>query len=392
MGQTEDSPQPRPRVTAYFAEPDEQAAPLLTALGRVVLAAAGLENSLRLELAQLLFAAHAGKDGIKDETLGKEVEELENLTAGQLLRRLREQGLPEDLRAANRRRNLATQQTCPPSLRRPAARQSDDTRGESRRSHRTAGQLALDCAALSLELQTFALQKIEGLMGASKEQLIEAVLSLDPTQIQVQSKREQLEAIQELGLAANWAGASWELDRDHRVRIKWQEEYVETLADLLRPGLQAICVGINPSPISVDAGHYYQGSIGRRFWRRLCQAGVLKAADTGREDDAAFISGIGFTDIVKRPTPRASEIPAAEFTYGREQLDEKLRSHRPGLLVFTFKKAATALLGPFEGHGYRPELDFAGIPIFVMPGPYERSDRVTSALSQLRKMFENDGF
>lgn len=28
------------------------------------------------------------------------------------------------------------------------------------------------------------------------------------------------------------------LDRDHRVRIKWQEEYVETLADLLRPGMR----------------------------------------------------------------------------------------------------------------------------------------------------------
>src|SRR4051794_30058222 len=29
---------PRPRITAYFAEPDEQAAPFLTALGHVVLA------------------------------------------------------------------------------------------------------------------------------------------------------------------------------------------------------------------------------------------------------------------------------------------------------------------------------------------------------------------
>lgn len=183
-----------------------------------------------------------------------------------------------------------------------------------------------------------------------------------------------------------------ELDGDHRVRIKWQEEYVETLARPLASRAASNLCRHQPSPISVDAGHYYQGPIGRRFWQRLCQAGVIEAAGTGREDAAAFISGVGFTDIVKRPTPRASEIPAAEFTYGREQLSEKLRSYRPAFLVFTFKKAATALLGPFEGHGHRPELDFAGIPIFVMPGPYERSDRVTSALSQLREMFENDGF
>jgi hypothetical protein len=33
-------------------------------------------------------------------------------------------------------------------------------------------------------------------------------------------------------------------------------EKAETLADLLRPGLRAVVVGINPSPVSVAAGHY----------------------------------------------------------------------------------------------------------------------------------------
>ena len=35
---------------------------------------------------------------------------------------------------------------------------------------------------------------------------------------------------------------------------------VQTLADLFRHGLRAVVVGINPSPVSVAAGHYYQGS------------------------------------------------------------------------------------------------------------------------------------
>ncbi|HVQ59577.1 MAG TPA: mismatch-specific DNA-glycosylase [Solirubrobacterales bacterium] len=391
MGQTEDSPRRRPRVTAYFAEPDEQAGPLLTALGHVVLAAASLENGLRLELAQVLFAAHATKDGIEGKTLGDQVEELQHLTAGQLLHRLREQGLPEDLEqriddAITRRNRLVHHLFEDPQFVRAVTQggETDEAIGQ-------LAQLALDCAALSVELQTFALQKIEGLTGSSKEQLVEGLLSLDPAQIQAQGERERLEAIQGLGLAAHQATASWGLDEGHRVRIKWQEECVETLADLLRPGLRAICVGINPSPISVDAGHYYQGSIGRRFWQRLRQAGLIEAAGTGHEDVAAFISGVGFTDIVKRPTARSNEIPAAEFAYGRELLGERLRSCRPALLVFTFKKAATTLFGPFEGHGYRRELNFAGIPVFVMPGPYERSDRVLLALSQLREMLENDG-
>jgi hypothetical protein len=136
-------------------------------------------------------------------------------------------------------------------------------------------QLALDCAALSVELQLFALPKIEASMGASKEDLLDFILSLDPAQIQQQTERKQVEAIQALGSAADWAGRSeppgelWGLNAHHRVTMDWLGQQVETLADLLRPGLRAICVGINPSPVSVAAGHYYQGQIGRRFWQRL---------------------------------------------------------------------------------------------------------------------------
>jgi len=175
-------------------------------------------------------------------------------------------------------------------------------------------------------------------------------------------------------------------DSHHRVTTDWLGERVETLADLLRPGLRAVCIGINPSPVSVPAGHYYQGQIGRRFWQRLQRAGVTEETDTGREDDAAFLAGIGFTDIVKRPTARADAISAAEFEHGRALLEEKLRRHRPALLIFTFKKPATSLFGHFKGHGHRPELELGGAEAFVMPGPYERTDRVVVALEELRSL------
>lgn len=234
----------------------------------------------------------------------------------------------------------------------------------------------------------------------SKEDLLDFVLSLDPTQIQQQTEREQVEAIQALGSAADWAGhpesdpplpgEPWGLNSHHRATVGWMGGQVETLADVLRPALRAVCIGINPSPVSVAAGHYYQGQLGRRFWQRLQRAGVIEATGTGREDDAAFLAGIGFTDIVKRPTARADAISTAEFEHGREMLAEKLRRYRPALLIFTFKKSATALLGPFKGHGHRPELEFAGAQVFVMPGPYERTDRVAAALEQLRSLTAGD--
>jgi double-stranded uracil-DNA glycosylase len=122
----------------------------------------------------------------------------------------------------------------------------------------------------------------------------------------------------------------------HRVRQRWMDEELETLEDLLRPGLAAVCVGINPAPRSVAAGHYYQGQLGQQFYRRLRIAGLLPD-EPGWEDDLAFAQGLGFTDIVKRPTGKASEIGAEEFAYGKPLLEAKLEAARPPLLLFSFK-------------------------------------------------------
>lgn len=120
---------------------------------------------------------------------------------------------------------------------------------------------------------------------------------------------------------------------------------VETLEDLLRPGLLALCVGINPAPRSVAAGHYYQGAYGQRFFARLRAAGVIPEAADGHEDDAAFAGGVGFTDLVKRPTPADQDVTDEEREYGRPILERKLRDADPQLVIFAFKSAAKTLLG-----------------------------------------------
>lgn len=45
---------------------------------------------------------------------------------------------------------------------------------------------------------------------------------------------------------------------------------------------------------------------------------------SGWEDDLAFENGIGFTDIVKRPTAKASEVRREEFARGRDLLRAKI--------------------------------------------------------------------
>ena len=123
-----------------------------------------------------------------------------------------------------------------------------------------------------------------------------------------------------------------------------------------------------PSGDERPGGHYYQGRLGQGFYERLRRAGLLPRTP-GWEDDLAFANGIGFTDIVKRPTGKASEVRREEFEHGRELLREKIEAAAPRLVIFTFKKTAEVLFGPIAGNGLIHGRELGGAPVFVMPGP-----------------------
>lgn len=186
------------------------------------------------------------------------------------------------------------------------------------------------------------------------------------------------------------AGSGGSILRGHQVQMDWLGSTVTTLADLLRPGLKAVTVGINPAPVSVAAGHYYQGSAGQTFYRRLRVVGVLPPGG-GFEDDRAFAAGIGFTDVVKRPTGNANQVSPHELVVGRRLLEDKLRALEVPLVIFTFKKAATSVLGEFQGHGLLPTVRLAGGRVFVMPGPYAPREHTAVALEELTEHLHSGG-
>ena len=68
----------------------------------------------------------------------------------------------------------------------------------------------------------------------------------------------------------------------HRITIDVGGSAIETLADLPPLRDRLLFVGLNPSPVSVEAGHYFQGRLGQLFWRRLIAADILPDAETLR--------------------------------------------------------------------------------------------------------------
>lgn len=159
---------------------------------------------------------------------------------------------------------------------------------------------------------------------------------------------------------------------------------VTTLLDLPPATGAVVLIGINPAPISVQAGHYYQGTLGKRLWRRLERIGLLESPIAGREDEAWTRAGNGLTDIVKRPTPSARELSSDELENGAIELREKLRHWKPGLVLFAFREPARRLLGDEVQPGRGPELD--GTLTFLLSGPYAPRDEATQIDDELRAL------
>jgi double-stranded uracil-DNA glycosylase len=174
----------------------------------------------------------------------------------------------------------------------------------------------------------------------------------------------------------------------HRTTVVVDGRRVETLADLPPLRNRLLFVGLNPSPVSVLAGHYHQGRLGRTFWRRLIGAGILaKGTPVETADDALMAAGHGITDLLKLPTARDTASDA-DLTAGVGALWQKIAIWRPAAMVFVYKRAASIAAGrPLaEKWGQLAGVALAGRPCFLMPGPYAPREEVDEGLNFIRNL------
>jgi TDG/mug DNA glycosylase family protein len=174
----------------------------------------------------------------------------------------------------------------------------------------------------------------------------------------------------------------------HRTTITVRGQSVETLADLPPLRDRLLFIGLNPSPVSVEAGHYHQGRLGQAFWARLITATILPAGTPPEAaDDALVAAGHGITDLLKTPSVR-DEATDAELTAGVGALWQKVSIWRPAAIVFIYKRGAEIAAGRAlsEKWGQLVGVALAARPCFLMPGPYAPREEVDEGLNFIRNL------
>jgi double-stranded uracil-DNA glycosylase len=165
----------------------------------------------------------------------------------------------------------------------------------------------------------------------------------------------------------------------------------ETLPDYLKRGLDLVLVGINPGVNSVVRGHYF-ASPWSRFWPAFSRSRLSAMARRGLgvptlrpEHDALLMDfGIGFTDVVKRPTTNAAGLTPADFARWAPSLRRRLRRAAPGVVCFHGVTAYGNFLRFGMGQPRRPALGpqaerLGAARIFVVPNPSGANAHFTAA-------------
>ena len=171
----------------------------------------------------------------------------------------------------------------------------------------------------------------------------------------------------------------------HRTTAQWMGEPVLTLADVWPARPRAVIVGLNSTPTSVEAGHYYQGRLGQRQLLRLADAGLFRRPESGCTyfERAALDARIGLTDVVKRPTCAEKHLSPREIEFGRQALNAELEARRVPLVICVFRHPVTVLLGRSGRPGFQPRTTTWGARVFRMPGPFAPADDVRDVMTDL---------
>jgi TDG/mug DNA glycosylase family protein len=140
--------------------------------------------------------------------------------------------------------------------------------------------------------------------------------------------------------------------------------------------MRVLSIGLNPSLPSVQAGFYFANPR-NRFWKVLNASGLLsEPIEPGPAAMGLLLQreGMGFTDLVKRPTRGAADLRASDYREAAPCLRRLIEKYQPQCAWFHGKLAygyfvryggatATDIKWGLQAHSIGPSR------IFVTPNP-----------------------
>ncbi|NLD75301.1 MAG: methyltransferase domain-containing protein [Acidimicrobiales bacterium] len=165
-------------------------------------------------------------------------------------------------------------------------------------------------------------------------------------------------------------------ERSGVAKVSISARAVLALPDHVGPGMRLLCCGINPSVHAAEAGvGYVTGS--NRFWPALQAAGLC---DVPRDPRRLLRErSIGMTDLVKRPTPRASDLTSDDYVPSLDRLARLCSWLEPRSLVVVGIGPWRVASGDRKAvFGWQPH-PVGPTPVYVMPSTSGLNARVSLA-------------
>lgn len=138
--------------------------------------------------------------------------------------------------------------------------------------------------------------------------------------------------------------------------------------DVLGPGLKVLFCGINPGLMSEATGHHFARP-GNRFWPALHLSGFTPRQLAPAEQHLLPSFGLGITNVVARPSAKASELSREELIEGGRRLAGLVTEAAPQVLaVLGVSAFRTAFAQPKAAIGPQPE-PMSGARVWILPNP-----------------------
>jgi mismatch-specific thymine-DNA glycosylase len=185
--------------------------------------------------------------------------------------------------------------------------------------------------------------------------------------------------------------------KDFKTKITVNGKSHDTLADILPDSgqLKILFIAKTPAPVSVDAGHYFQGRQGKMFWNKLADYGILNVPSGRFEDEYLTINNYGLTDIVKVPRNYGNEPSDEEYKNGVQRILNLIEKRKPKVIVFVYKKVLDNIVRLSFGvdkkskYGFNSQLEKyfnSKVFVFPMPGTPCTTEEIKSSMSELVKI------